>query len=209
MPDNEPYLGLESLLWFDRHICWSMESNVKVAEWTRQNVSSLTAIQHAACQIIPQGIGIALSIRELLRQAYLFSAMILIRPLIERAAVISYLTSHPEAVSLWEDGWRHKKRPSLATMLASMVEEATVEDAQKICSAHNHMVHGDPMSCYQNLISLADGTSAYASGKMLNSPGMCDNVAMEAQCYLIVLASHISINFPDVEIQEPPNKNQG
>lgn len=70
-PDNEPYLGIESVLWFDRIICWPMESNVKVACWTRQNSASLSKLQRTACQIIPQGISIALSIRELLRQIVL------------------------------------------------------------------------------------------------------------------------------------------
>ena len=99
-PDNEPYLGLEPVLWFDRMICWSMESNVATAQWTQQNSAGLTALQRSACQIIPQGVSIALSIRELIRQAYLLSALILIRPLIERAAIISYLDVHPDDVSL-------------------------------------------------------------------------------------------------------------
>jgi len=205
-PDNEPYLGIESLLWFDRIICWSMESNVKVATWTRENASSLTCLQRAACQIIPQGIGIALSIRELIRQAYLFSALVLVRPLIERAAVISYLDTHPEAVSLWEDGWRHGKRPSLATMLASMAGGVPVAEAQEICSAHNHMVHGDPLSCYNNLIGLADGGVGYASGKILDNPSLCDQVAMESQCYLIVLSARMSSIFPDVELEKVPER---
>src|SRR5258705_250823 len=103
-PDNEPYLGLESVLWFDRIICWSMESNTKVARWTRQNSNILTGLQRAGCQIIPQGVSIALSIRELIRQAYLLSALILVRPLIERAAVVSYLDTHTAAVADWGRG---------------------------------------------------------------------------------------------------------
>src|SRR3972149_3014765 len=106
-PDNEPYLGLESVLWFDRIICWSMESNTQVAAWTLRNSNTLTPLQRAACQILPQGVGIALSIRELIRQAYLFSALILVRSLIERAAVVSYLDAHPTAVAEWENCWRY------------------------------------------------------------------------------------------------------
>lgn len=206
-PDNEPYLGLESLLWFDRIICWSMESNVKVAGWTRSNANRLTPLQRAACQIIPQGISIALSIRELLRQAYLFSALVLVRPLIERAAVVSYLDTHPDAVPLWENGWRHRERPSLATMLASMAGAAPVAEAQKICSAHNHIVHGDPFSSYSNLIGLPDGDIGYASGKMLDNRELCDGVAMESQCYLIVLSARMSSVFPDVELRRAPGKD--
>ncbi len=205
-PDNEPYLGLESVLWFDRIICWSMESNTQVAAWTRRNSKALTPLQRAACQIIPQGVGIALSIRELIRQAYLFSALILVRSLIERAAVVSYLDTHPGAVSEWENGWRYRERPNLATMLASMAGGVPVAEAQKISDAHNHMVHGDPLSCINNLIILSDGAAGYASGKILNNPRLCDEVAMESQCYLVVLSGRMSSIFPDVVIQRPPEK---
>ena len=198
-PDNEPYLGLESLLWFDRIICWSLECNGKVANWTRRNGSSLTSLQRAGCQIIPQGISIALSIRELLRQAYLLSAKILLRPLIERAAIISYLDASPDAVHLWESGWRHGKRPSLATMQAGMAEDAKIEEAQRICSVHNHMIHGDPLSCYSNLITLSDGGAAYASSKIVSNPSLCDEIAMESQCYLVVLTGRMSHIFPGRE----------
>lgn len=195
------------MLWFDRIICWSMESNTKVAGWTRQNSNALTSLQRAGCQIIPQGFSIALSIRELIRQAYLVSARILVRPLIERAAVVSYLESHPGAVSEWENGWRHGTRPSLATMLASMAGGIPVAEAQKICSAHNHMVHGDPLSCYDNLIPLPDGAAGYASSKILNNPRLCDEIAFESQCYLIVLSGRMASIFPDVGLQSPPKRN--
>lgn len=200
-PDNEPYLGLESLLWFDRIICWSLEANAKVADWTRGNSSSLTSLQRAGCQIIPQGVSVALSIRELLRQGYLLSARVLLRPLIERAAIISYLDANLDAVDLWESGWRHGKRPSLATMLAGMADGTKVEEAQKICSVHNHMIHGDPMSCYSNLITLSDGTAAYASSKILSNPSLCDEIAMESQCYLIVLTGRMRHLFPESGVQ--------
>ncbi len=206
-PDNEPYLGLESVLWFDRIICWSMESNTLVAAWTRRNSKALTPLQRAACQIIPQGVGIALSIRELIRQAYLFSALILVRSLIERAAIVSHLDTHPSAVSEWENGWRYRERPNLATMLASMAGGVPIAEAQKICDAHNHMVHGDPLSCINNLIILSDGAAGYASGKILDNPRLCDEVAVESQCYLVVLTGHMSSIFPDVVIQRPPEKS--
>src|SRR5450759_4218689 len=101
-PDNEPYLGLQSVLWFDRIIVWALESNHQVAAYTHSHRSDLSPLQRAGCQITPQGVNIALSIRELVRQGYLFPAMVLMRPLIERAAVISYLALNPRAVSLWE-----------------------------------------------------------------------------------------------------------
>lgn len=141
-PDNEPYLGLQSVLWFDRIIVWTLESNHRVAAYSHAHTDQMSPLQKAACQIIPQGIHIALSIRELVRQGYLFPAMVLMRPLIERAAVLSYLTDNPGAVPLWESGWKYAQRPPLAKMLQSM-SGATVDaaEASKVCAAHNHIVH--------------------------------------------------------------------
>jgi hypothetical protein len=62
-----------------------------IAAYTRLHRDELTDLQRAACQIVPQGINLALSIRELIRQGYLFAALVLVRPLIERAAIISYM----------------------------------------------------------------------------------------------------------------------
>ena len=74
-PDNEPYLGLQSVLWFDRIIMWTLESNHRVAAYSHAHTDQMSPLQKAACQMIPQGINIALSIRELVRQGYLFPAM--------------------------------------------------------------------------------------------------------------------------------------
>jgi len=202
MPNNEPYLGLPSILWFDRIIVWALAGNTLVATYTHTHAATLSGLQRAACQIIPQGINISLSIRELLRQAYLFPALVLMRPLVERAAVISYLSLHPEAVSLWESGWKHRERPSLATMLQAMSGNNDEEAAKNVWSAHNHIVHGDPIGAFSNLVQLGNGRAAYASGKTLESPDVADNIAMEAQCYLIIVASRMAQVFPEVQV--PP-----
>src|SRR5580658_8229557 len=61
-PANEPYLGRELLYQFDQLICSCLESNSRFAPQTHR--LSLSDLQGAACQLIPQGISIALSIRE-------------------------------------------------------------------------------------------------------------------------------------------------
>jgi hypothetical protein len=96
----------------------AMEKNAKIGPWTHGR--NLTPLQSAATELLPHGFSIALSIRELVRQGYLISAEILLRPLIERAAVISYLCETPSALPLWEAGWPHKSRPPLYKMLAAM-----------------------------------------------------------------------------------------
>src|SRR5260221_14660688 len=76
-----------------------------------------TPIQWAACQLIPQSVSLALSTRELVRQAYLFGALVLIRPLIERSVILVYLLNFPDALPIWQRGWLHTEAPSLAKML--------------------------------------------------------------------------------------------
>jgi len=104
-PDDEPYLGRELLYHFDQAISACMERNARTAPLTHQ--LDLTAAQKMACQVIAQATSIALSIRELVRQGYLFGAHVLIRPLAERAVMRQYLVVYPNEIRIWERGWLH------------------------------------------------------------------------------------------------------
>ncbi|NOQ22334.1 MAG: hypothetical protein GQ565_06760 [Candidatus Aegiribacteria sp.] len=110
-PDNEPYLGRELLFHFDKMISCCLEMNSEVAPKTHN--TNLTDLQKMACQVIPQSISIALSIRELVRQGYLFGGHVLIRSFVERVMILMYLHSKPEKIELWKNGWKHKEAPSL------------------------------------------------------------------------------------------------
>ena len=101
-PFDEPYLGNAHLLSFDKAIPPAMAANLAVAR--RTFGLEMSPIQKAASELIPQGISIALSIRELIRQSYLYSAGILVRPLLERTATIYWLRDHPTAVESWHNG---------------------------------------------------------------------------------------------------------
>jgi hypothetical protein len=78
--------------------------------------------------------------------------------------------------------------------------QVDVSQAKAVCDAHNHIVHGDPIGSYSNLIALADGSVGYASSKMLSNPGLAAAIAMEAQCYLLVLNARVAQAFPDVDL---------
>ncbi len=179
-PDNEPYLGRTSVFCFDQVIVSCLEANGDVAKYTHKHSHGLSELQKAACQIIPQGINLALSIRELVRQGYLFAAIVLVRPLIERAAIISYLHERPEEIHLWRDGWRYRKRPELATMLATMGDKTDIDQAKKICKMFNHVVHGDPIGSSFNLVNLDPGGLGYAVGKALTEPELCDFICFQS-----------------------------
>src|SRR5438094_8093384 len=88
-PFNEPYLGRESVFAFDNLILACLETSAEAAPRTHKMTRS--ALQTAACQLIPQSISIALSIRELVRQGHLFGALVLMRSLAERTTILLYL----------------------------------------------------------------------------------------------------------------------
>ena len=196
-PDNEPYLGRESVFHFDKVILSCLEANSEIAAYTHKH--ELNDLQQAACQIIPQGINLALSIRELVRQGYLFAAAVLMRPLIERAAIISYLHENPKEVVLWQNGWKYRERPSLAKMLATMNKEANIDEAQEICNIFNSLTHGDPIGSEFNLVDLSDGGVGYSVGKVLNEPKFCDFICFQSYIYLIVIMSRMAGCFPDIK----------
>lgn len=199
-PDNEPYLGRESVFHFDQVILSCLEANSDIAQYTHNH--TLSDLQKAACQIIPQGINLALSIRELVRQGYLFAAAILLRPLIERAAIISYLHENPKEVPLWKHGWQHKERPSLAKMLATMNKEVDTKQAQEICNAFNHLIHGDPIGASFNLVKLDSKRLGYSVGRVLKEPEFCDFICFQSYLYLIVLMGRMVGCFPDSKKSE-------
>lgn len=197
-PGNEPYLGRESVFQFDQVIISCLEANAGVAAYTHTN--KLTDLQKAACQIIPQGINLSLSIRELIRQGYLFAAAVLMRPLIERVAIISYLCERPEDVPLWQNGWQYKERPSLAKMLATMNKEVDTKQAQEICDLFNSLTHGDPIGSSFNLVTLPTGGLGYSVGKTLNEPDFCDFICFQSYCYLIVIMGRMAACFPNIKV---------
>ncbi len=201
-PDNEPFLGRASVYRFDLIIAKLLEDNSKVAAFTHSR--ELTPLQNAVSEIIPQGINLALSIRELVRQGYLFGAVVLLRPLIERAGIASYLHENPSAVALWEDGWTRNSRPTPAHMLSATSSEFNQAEIERILQTFNHIVHGDPASTPFNLIALGDGAWGHAVGKNLTDDGLCDFVCEQGMCWLMVLAGRMSGCFPEVV---PPPKD--
>jgi hypothetical protein len=204
-PGNEPYLGRQSVFHFDQVILSCLEANGRIAAATR--AGGLSPLQAAACQIIPQGINLALSIRELVRQGYLFGAVVLMRPLIERAAIISHVSEHPEALALWEKGWEYRHRPSLREMLKSMNGGADSKPTEAVAETFNHILHGDPVGAAFNLVKLGQSALGYAVGKSLHDPALCDFVCFQSYCYLIVLHARAAFCFPEPAASASPPSN--
>lgn len=209
--NQEPYLGRESVYQFDLAIVDAMKEYTRISKSTQGG--KLSPIQAAACQIIPHGFSIALGIRELLRLAYLLPAEILLRPLIERAAVISYLIENGEpAVLLWQQGWpydnknKRERRPSLAQMMVVMRGKENTGEiagiAKGIVDHFNSVVHADPIGANSRISMSADGTIGYLGSADLNNPKLCDEIALQGMAYLRVLTGRAMQIFPLHELNQ-------
>jgi len=204
-PDDEPYLGLDQLKQLDKMISLTMELNAKIAPAIRGR--SLSDLEKAAVEIIPHGFSIALSIRELIRQGYLLSARILVRPLAERAAVITYLVDNPSSVEAWRDGWKHKDRPPLWKLIASMREGTErlgdhEEIAREIAADFHMLVHADPVGASKNAILTDDGQPGFSPTKDLDSPIRCEDLCLQVTTFLIILSARAA------EILGPKTKEE-
>lgn len=198
-PDTEPYLGRQSVFQFDKMILCAMEQNKKIAPWTHGK--DLNPLQRAGTELIPHGFSIALSIRELVRQGYLISSEILLRPLIERAAVISYLAETPSALPLWENGWPHRSRPPLYKLLAAMhgakEDINNAEDlARQVTQHFNSLVHADPQGSRYQSTKDSNHQHCYTASKSLFDIDKCDTICFQATMYLIILTARAVEIFP-------------
>jgi hypothetical protein len=187
LPDNEPYLGHPTLLEFDQAIPPAMRTHARLAQTTFNR--DLLPVEQAAAQLVPQAVSIALSIRELIRQGYLFSAGLLLRPLIERVGTVEYLRVNPGAVDAWHDGWPRKEQPSLQQLLeaTSQAETANPDELKFFATLLHKLIHPDPTGALWNMITRDDGRTAFSSGRILEDPQLCDFVSVTASRFLVLV----------------------
>jgi hypothetical protein len=197
-PDNEPYLGRELLIQFDKIITACLEQNAQLAPRSHQIV--LSELQEMACQVIPQAISISLSIRELIRQGYLFGAYVLLRSLVERAMILFYLQVKQSDIEKWKRGWRQAEAPGLA----KMIEEIQTANGGRlnwrghdVTAFLNSLVHGKPDSEFWNLIELKTGGMGHSTSKILNRPKLCDQLCADTIPMLAIVQSMMSAYFPN------------
>ncbi|GAC1354988.1 MAG: hypothetical protein NVS4B11_24880 [Ktedonobacteraceae bacterium] len=196
-PEDEPYLGRESLLHFDNVIISCLELNTKVASYTH-TVKSKSDLQGALSQIIPQATSIALSIRELVRQGYLFGAFVLLRPLVERINIALFLSENCEyknrkGIDIWNNGWKHKERPSLQ----NMIDTISKNNFPGVTELYNSLTHGDPNSSMWNIIQLDDGKLGYSVSKIIDDPLLCDRICYEVLSWLVAILGIIAKVFSE------------
>lgn len=176
-PDNEPYLGRVLLVHFDQIICSVMERNSVLAPQTHSQL--LSDQQRMACQVIPQALSIMLSIRELIRQGYLLGAHVLVRALVERAAILLYIHNRPGEIEKWNRGWNIGDAPGLSRMLEAIQEDQKHNElirGRDLTASMNSLLHAKPDSAPWNLVVMGEGVLGHASSKITNRPDLCDDL---------------------------------
>lgn len=197
-PDNEPYLGRELLFQYDNLICACLELNSKCAPASHNG--QLSEFQKAICILAPQTITLALSIRELVRQGYLFGAKVLVRPFTERAVTMLYLMESPDALQLWSRGWRYNERPRLQEMvefLNTTLGPEKVDSVRGFTHELNSATHGDPLSAKWNIVLREDGAPVFPVSKNLASPSLADEVCLDVIPWLASTMGVMSAAFGD------------
>lgn len=205
-PANEPYLGRELLFHFDQVIISTMEQNALTAPKSRG--SALTDHQRMACLVIPQAISIALSIRELIRQGYLFGGHVLLRPLVERAAILLYLNLYPDEIARWNRGWNQQDAPGLAKMFEAIQAELQISrkvPGRDLTATMNSLLHSKPDSAWWNQVPWGEKGLASAVSKILNRPDLCDDLCANAMGWLVMVQAMMAAYFPD---EAAPNKTR-
>jgi hypothetical protein len=196
-PDNDPYLGRPRLLVLDSAISAMMEQNAVTAPATHGR--KLTDQQHMACQVIPQAVSIALSIRELVRQGYLFGAHVLLRAMVERAAILLYINALPDEIECWKRGWHHGDAPSLAKMFDAIQAKqprGPVFRGSDLTAPMNTLLHGKPDSAPWNLVPIGEEGIGHAVSKILNRPDLCDDICGDLIPWIVVVQGMMATYFP-------------
>lgn len=178
LPNNEPYLGLPMVHALDLTIPRAMEIYAAIGRRTFE--MNLTPLQQAVAVVIPQGISISLSIRELIRQAYLYSGAILLRPLVERTGMAQFLLQNPSAVDAWHAGWPRRSQPEFRALVELVMPDGSAREHKLTKEILHKLVHVDPKGAAFNMFARSDGSLAFASGKELQQPAKADAICQLA-----------------------------
>lgn len=196
-PDNEPYLGRELLFHLDKIISSALQQSAAKAPATYGR--ELTEHQRMACQVIAQSLSIALSIRELIRQGYLFGGHVLLRALVERQTILLYLHLHPDEIKRWERGWHNGDAPGLAKMLEEIqrtLDGNLTMRGKDLTKAMNGLLHAKPESAWWSLVLFDVNAVGHTASKTLNRPELCDALCADVIPALFIVQSMINAYFP-------------
>lgn len=185
-PENEPYLGRYSVRLYDEALASAYATCRTIAPLTQQG--DLTPLEKAVIELVPTSISIAASIRELIRQSFIPAAKILLRPLLERTAVVDFIVNQPDGLGSWLAG----KRPGLVQLMAGMrgVPPGDYEIVKGLVDDFNSVVHADPTASRKFLSSDPSGNQTYSPGRTMGLEGLVDEISLAGLMALTFLESN-------------------
>ena len=195
-PDNEPYLGAPMLHQLDNMIICFSERNHVIANYTRENKASLTDMEAVGCSLIPSAFSLILATRELIRQGYLYGAAVLLRPIVERVSTLSYLCDKPKSLTIWKNGWKYGERPTFKQLIENMGQNAFLDGKDELIKMLHSLVHGGEDSLTFGAMEDDLSVAGFSSGKVLNNPSRCNDIALLACMMLIILLARTAQVFP-------------
>ncbi len=123
------------------------------------------------------------------------------RPFVERAVTMLYLFHNGDALQIWNEGWDHKRRPSLQKMaeyLNDRLLSGRFASMKGFTQDFNSATHGDPLSAKWNVV-LNEGIPVFLVSKNLSSPQLADEICAEAIPWLAATMGMMSAAFGQEE----------
>jgi hypothetical protein len=93
-----------------------------------------------------------------------------------------YLWKKPDALPIWDAGWKHNRRPKLQEMVEYLNKEILESEFAAVKGfTHelNSATHGDPLSAKWNVVLREDGAPVFPVSKNLSSPQLADEICAE------------------------------
>ncbi|MBL8178455.1 MAG: hypothetical protein JNK48_27525 [Bryobacterales bacterium] len=153
-----------------------------------------------AGQVIAQALSITLSIRELIRQGYLFGAHVLLSALVERAAILLYLHLYPNEIDRWTRGWHQGDAPGLAKMfdaIRAKQQHNPLIPGRDLTATMNSLLHSKPDSAPWSMVLVGETGFGHAVSKILNRPELCDDLCANVVPWLAVVQGMMGAYFPN------------
>lgn len=166
------------------------------AAWTR--TGHATSLQMAGVHLFPQAIQLSGSIRYEIDGAMLFTASVILRPLIERVGMTAYLYRHPQKVLSWLKDWKGERRPHLRDLIGCFDEGFNELAEPDVIRDLHALVHASFGSTWASQVLDERGKISVAAHQMPNGFDQARYVAMLAAVALAALLVLFDRFFPAV-----------
>jgi hypothetical protein len=128
----------------------------------------------------------------------------MVRPLMERTAVLDYVVNNAGGVAIWERGWKQGDHPTLPELMAAMTgEDDRFELIQKMINDYNALVHVSRDESTLFLATDETGRLGYSPAQTPHEHDTAENVSAACIMAVTFLASNARRAFLQAEYIRP------